>query len=248
MAQDNDVAIRLEGLTKSYGALRAVDDLSFDVPKGAIFGFMGHNGAGKTTTIRMLLGLARPDAGAATVLGHDVVKESLAVRRISGFLPGDFALPAEMTPRDFLAYIGSMFGMAGEPLGKKVDELLDLFGLEDFAGKRLKGFSSGMTQKVGLAQALINDPKVLFLDEPTSGLDPVGRHDFLQYINTLSDERDVTILFSTHILSDIEAISDHVAILNHGRLIAQGTLADLKREHGEEKMDELYLKLVREAE
>ena len=248
MADDNEIAIRLEGLTKHYGDVKAVDNVSFGVPEGDIFGFMGHNGAGKTTTIRMLLGLTRPKSGTATVLGHDIVKETLKVRRVSGFLPADFSLPGQMTPVQFLHYIASMFGMSGEEVSKKVDYLLDLFGLTAAADKKLKGFSSGMTQKVGLAQALINDPKVLFLDEPTAGLDPIGRHDFLQYIQTLADEEDVTIFFSTHILSDIESISDQVAILNHGQLIAEGKLEELKKEHGEEKMDDLYLKLVREAE
>ena len=152
-----------------------------------------------------------------------------------------------MTPTTFLTYIASMFGRAGAPVKRKIDELLDFFGLADVKDKKLGGFSTGMAQKVGLAQALINEPEVIFLDEPTAGLDPLGRHDFLQYMKTLSTERGVTVMFSTHILTDIESICEHVAILHQGKLIADGHLNALKQQHQSANMDEMYLKLVREA-
>jgi ABC-2 type transport system ATP-binding protein len=238
-------AIEIQGLTKAFGNTLAVDDVSFVVRYGEVFGFMGHNGAGKTTTIRMLLGLLRPTKGSASILGHDIVGESLAIRRLAGYLPGDYALPKEMTARRFLRYVGAMFGQSGPVLERRIDKLLAQFDLSNVADKRLGTFSSGMTQKVGLAQALLNDPRILLLDEPTSGLDPVGRHDTLELIRKLASDDGVTVLFSTHILNDIERVCERVAILHHGRLIANGDLADLKRRHGAQQMDDLYLTLVR---
>jgi ABC-2 type transport system ATP-binding protein len=217
------------------------------VRSGEVFGFMGHNGAGKTTTLRMLLGLLQPTSGIAHVLGHDVVSESLAIRRVTGFLPGEFGLPRDTTARRFLRYIGAMFGMRGAGLEQCIDALLAQFGVSSVADARLGTFSSGMSQKVGLAQALINEPRVLLLDEPTSGLDPIGRHDLLALVRQLARERGVTGLFSTHILSDVEQICERVAILNHGSLIAAGELADLKQRNGIDRMDDLYLALVRRA-
>ena len=238
-------AIELRGLSKCFGDTLAVHDVTFAVQPGEVFGFMGHNGAGKTTTIRMLLGLLRPTEGTASVLGHDIVRESLAIRRLAGYLPGDYALPKEMTARTFLRYIGAMFGESGAALERRIAALLEQFELGGVADKRLGTFSSGMTQKVGLAQALLNTPRVLLLDEPTSGLDPIGRHETLALIRRLADEDGVTVLFSTHILTDIERVCERVAILNHGRLIAHGDLTELKRSRGVDQMDDLYLALVK---
>jgi ABC-2 type transport system ATP-binding protein len=243
-----EAAIRIERLTKRFKDVTAVDHVTFSVGEGEIFGFMGHNGAGKTTTIKMLLGLIKPSAGTASVLGHDIERESIDVRRLSGYLPGSYALPKEMTATAFLAYIASMFGIPKKEARAKVDELLDLFDLSVVANKKLGGYSSGMTQKIGLAQALINEPRVLFLDEPTSGLDPLGRYEFLKHIKHLARDKGVTVMFSTHILSDIEAVCESVAILHRGRLVAEGRLDDLKRAHGETDMNELYLKLARRME
>lgn len=240
-------AIEVLHLSKSFGEKLAVDDVTFAVRHGELFGFMGHNGAGKTTTIRMLLGLLRPNGGGARVLGRDVVTESLAIRRVAGYLPGDYALPKEMSARDFLRYIGAMFGFSGPALEKRIAALLEQFDLGEVADSRLGTFSSGMTQRVGLAQALINEPRVLLLDEPTAGLDPIGRHDTLALIRRLATESGVTVLFSTHILSDIERVCERVAILHHGRLLAYGDLADLKRVNGARQMDDLYLALVTAA-
>jgi ABC-2 type transport system ATP-binding protein len=247
MAENPETAIQVQGLSKHFKDIKAVDSIDFSVETGDVFGFMGHNGAGKTTAIRMLLGLTKPSEGTATVLGHDIVKESLEVRRRCGFLPADFSLPRDMTPVKFLTYIASMFKMSGTAVKKKIEELLTLFELTKVATKKLRGFSTGMAQKVGLAQALINEPQVIFLDEPTAGLDPIGRHGFLTHIKSLAHDHGVTVMFSTHILTDIESICEHVAILHHGQLIAKGKLDELKRDHGQENMDDLYLKLVKEA-
>ena len=240
-----DSAIEIRHLSKSFGETRAVVDVTFDVCKGEVFGFMGHNGAGKTTTLRMLLGLVRPTAGSARVLGYDIVRESLAIRRVTGFLPGDYALPKDMTARRFLRYIGAMFGRSGVILERRIDELLERFDLASVADARLGTFSSGMTQKFGLAQALLDEPRILLLDEPTSGLDPIGRHDTLELMRSLTRNSGVTVLFSTHILSDIERVCERIAVLHHGRLIASGGLAELKRQHGVAQMDDLYLTLVK---
>jgi ABC-2 type transport system ATP-binding protein len=244
--QRDDVIV-LNGLTKTFRDVRAVDDVSFSVRRGEIFGFMGHNGAGKTTTIRMLLGLIKPTSGRASVLGHDIVNDSLAVRQLCGFLPGSYTLPKELTATAFLRYVGAMFGLSGATLETRIGDLLERFELAAVRNKRLGQFSSGMSQKIGLAQALINDPQVLLLDEPTSGLDPLGRYDFLQFVNRLAAERGVTVLFSTHILSDIERVCERVAILHRGRLVASGAIADLKREQQAGNMDDLYLTLARVA-
>jgi len=241
---DRDIAIEINGLSKDFAETTAVEDVTFTVRAGEVFGFMGHNGAGKTTTLRMLLGLLRPTRGRATVLGHDIVADSLAIRRVTGFLPGDYALPRELTARQFLRYIGAMFGFGGEWLECRIHGLLEQFDLASVADRRLATFSSGMTQKVGLAQALLNAPRVLLLDEPTSGLDPIGRRDTLALMRRLAQEDGVTVLFSTHILNDIERVCSRVAVLHHGRLIADGDLAALKRRHAVEQMDDLYLSLV----
>jgi ABC-2 type transport system ATP-binding protein len=239
-------AIDVRTLRKVFGDTVAVDDVSFQIAHGEIFGFVGHNGAGKTTTIRMLLGLLAPTRGSASVFGHDIVRESIAIRQVAGFLPDGYALPKEMTARSFLRYVGTMFGMTGGSLERQIDRLLERFDLTSVADKRLGGFSSGMIQKVGLAQALINEPRVLLLDEPTSGLDPIGRHETLELIRDLAMNQGVTVLFSTHILTDIERICERVAILHRGRLIANDSLADLKAKHRLDRMDDLYLALVRE--
>jgi ABC-2 type transport system ATP-binding protein len=240
-------AISLHALSKRFGAIAAVDAVTFDVQPGEIFGFMGHNGAGKTTTLRMLLGLTRPSAGTATVLGHDIVRHTLDVRRVAGFLPAEYALPPDMSPLQFLHYVGAMFGLPASICESRASGLLDQFGMADVAHRKLRGFSSGMTQKVGLMQALINEPKILLLDEPTSGLDPLGRYDLLELLRSLSVERGVTVMFSSHILSDVETLCTRVAALHHGRLIACGDINDLKVAHGARTMDDLYLALVRKA-
>lgn len=239
------VAIEIEGLTKRFGDFVAVDDIRFSVEEGEIFGFVGHNGAGKTTTLRMLLGLTQPSSGTARVLGHDVQMKSLDVRSVCGFLPASYALPPDMTAKGFLTYVGAMFGMSLGAAEKRANRLLDQFEMARFADKKLRGFSTGMAQKIAMAQALVNDPRVLFLDEPTSGLDPIGRHELLGLLKKLSEEQGVTVLFSSHILSDIEALCTRVSVLHHGRLVANGSLEKLYSEHKASSIEDLYLALAR---
>lgn len=238
-------AIEVNALGKRFGKVTAVDGVSFTVAAGEIFGFMGHNGAGKTTTLRMLLGLTRPTAGSARVLGRDVVRETLEVRRSAGYLPASYALPPDMTARGFLHYVAAMFALPRGVAAARADALLRRFGLEREADRPLRGFSTGMAQKVGIAQALINEPAVLLLDEPTSGLDPLGRHELLDLLRELARERGVTIVFSSHILSDVEALCQRVAVMHRSRLVACGEVERLKDAHGARTMDDLYLALVR---
>lgn len=242
-------AIESRGLTKRFGQNTAVDDVRFTVDAGEIFGFMGHNGAGKTTTLRMLLGLTLPTAGTVRVLdqelGFNTGRAVLEVRRMTGYLPASYTLPPHMTARQFLRYVGAMFSLARRTAADRTDELLACFGLERDADRPLRGFSTGMAQKVGLAQALINEPRLLLLDEPTSGLDPLGRHDLLELLRGLARDRGVTIVFSSHILSDVEALCRRVAVLHRARLVAFDEVEALKTQHGVRTMDELYLALVR---
>ncbi|ACY12944.1 ABC transporter ATP-binding protein [Haliangium ochraceum] len=238
-------AIETHALSKRFGALAAVDQVEFEVRAGEIFGLMGHNGSGKTTLLRMLLGLLAPSGGRASVFGLDPQRDALAVRRRCGYLPAEYTLPPDMTPRSLLDYIAAMFGLPAEEARARAEQLIDSFDLGAAADRKLRGFSTGMLQKVGLAQALINEPELLLLDEPTSGLDPLGRHDLLERLRHASAERGTTVVFSSHILSDVEALCSRVAVLHHGRLIAYGALDELKREHKVADIDALYLALAR---
>ncbi len=238
-------AIEVEGLTKRFGKVTAVDDVTFTVEPGEVFGFMGHNGAGKTTTLRMLLGLTPLTSGTARVLGRDVARDTLEIRRSAGYLPASYTLPPDMTARQFLFYVGAMFALPRDAVAARVEALLRRFDLVRDADRALRGFSTGMTQKVGLAQALLNEPRILLLDEPTSGLDPLGRHELLELMRSLARDQGVTVVFSSHILSDVEALCRRVAVLHRAKLVAWGEVEPLKEQYGARTMDDLYLALVR---
>ena len=219
-------AIRCVGLTKRYGAVTALDALSLEAPQGAIFGLLGPNGAGKTTLLRLLTGLARPTAGSATVAGYDIATGGVALRGRISALEQQPNYYSWMRGRELLAFTGQLFGLGGAELRARVDEMLTLTGLTDAANRRIGGYSGGMRQRLGLAQALINRPQVLFLDEPASALDPAGRYEILRSIAELRGQ--ATVVMSTHILADVERICDHVAILDHGKLLVSATVADLR--------------------
>jgi ABC-2 type transport system ATP-binding protein len=226
-------AIEIAGLTKVYGEKRALDGVDLTVPTGSVFGFLGPNGAGKTTTLRVLTGLAAPSGGEARVFGHDVVSATNQVRADIGFLPDVPGYYEWMTAPEFLRFAGSLFGIGGRVLDERVGALLDLAGL---AGVRQKigGYSRGMKQRLGVAQALINAPKLLMLDEPTSALDPIGRKEVLDMIASLGGR--TTVFFSTHILSDVERVCDTVAILHEGRVVTQAPIGELKSRYGTSKL------------
>lgn len=217
-------AIEILGMSKVYGQTRALDSVTLTVPEGSVYGFLGPNGAGKTTTLRILSGLARPTTGEAAVFGNDVVRSSTSVRAQLGFLPDVPGYYAWMTAREFLTFTGRLFGLGGDVLDQRIAALLDLAGLTDVT-TRIGGYSRGMKQRLGVAQALINAPRLLMLDEPTSALDPMGRKDVLDMIASLRGK--TTVFFSTHILSDVERVCDRVAILDKGRVVREAAMAEL---------------------
>lgn len=224
-------AISCKDLTKRYGDVLALDHLSLDVPGGAVFGFLGPNGAGKTTALRLFTGLAFPDSGGATIAGMDVATGGSALRRHIGFLDQSPQYYGWMRGRELLTFVGEIFGLRGTALRERVDETLALTGLSEAGRRRVSGYSGGMRQRLGLAQALINQPEVLFLDEPVSSLDPEGRHDILEAIASLRGKS--TIFMSSHVLADVERICDSVAIINHGRLIVSATVAELQERYAQ---------------
>jgi len=218
-------AIRIEGLCKRFGDVQALDGLSLAAEPGSVFGFLGPNGAGKTTTIRILAGLARADSGRAWIDGLEVTAERRRLPDRIGYLPQDPAFYPWMTASEFLDHVGRMFGLPAGERRARIDELLDLVGLTEAAGRRVGGFSGGMDQRLGIAQALVNRPPVLLLDEPVSGLDPAGRRELLQLIDHLRGQ--CTVFMSTHILADVERVCDTVAIIHRGRLVAEAPQQEL---------------------
>jgi ABC-2 type transport system ATP-binding protein len=226
MNTSNGNVIHTQGLSKAYKGVQALQGLNLEVPKNSIFGFLGPNGAGKSTTIKMLLGLTRPSAGKAAVFGQDITRESLAVRRRVGYLAQDPRYYEHMTARQTLRYTAHFFYRGPRDLIEvRIEEMLDLTGLKDKADRPIKGFSGGERQRLGIAQAQVNYPDLLILDEPAASLDPQGRHDVLEVMETL--RKYTTIFYSTHILEDVQRVSDTVAILNHGRLIAEAPIQEL---------------------
>jgi sodium transport system ATP-binding protein len=240
--------IELEGLSKSFPGADgkpkpAVTDVSFTVNPGEVFGLLGPNGAGKTTTLRMLCTVLKPTAGFATVAGFDVVKQAAQVRRHIGFLSANTGVYDRMTAWEMVDYYGRLAGMSGPKLADRMDHLFDAFQMAEFkhvVGGRL---STGMRQKVSIARALVHDPPVLIFDEPTAGLDVLVQRAVLQNIARLRAEGK-TILFSTHHFTEVQKLCDRVAIVAKGRLMAQGTLAELKAAHGSEDLEEIFFGLV----
>jgi ABC-2 type transport system ATP-binding protein len=212
-----EVAIHTEGLTRRYGEVDALVDLDLSVPYGSIFGYLGRNGAGKTTTIRLLTGLAHPTRGQAWVAGYETTNSSHRARRLFGYLPQEPAFYSWMTGREFLTYISQLSSLPSDEGKVQVERVLEQTGLQKAAKRRIGGYSGGMKQRLAIAQALIGEPPVLLLDEPTSSLDPAGRHELLDMIASLKGE--VTVFFSSHILSDIERVCDTIAVIHEGRLI-----------------------------
>ena len=223
--------VEIENLTKDFSVgfwrkrpIRALDNLCLEVHKGEIFGFLGPNGAGKSTTIKLLMHLLHPTSGKARILGRNV--DSVSMHQSIGYLPENPYFYDYLTPTELLTYVGRLFGLRQPALSQKVEALIEDVGLTQARNLQLRKFSKGMVQRIGIAQALINDPEIAFLDEPMSGLDPLGRMDVRRIITSLK-ARGVTVFFSSHILPDVEAICDRVAILNKGRLQEQGALEEI---------------------
>lgn len=245
-----EYAIEINGLTKDYETgfwrkkkVRALEDLTLKVRRGIIFGFLGGNGAGKTTTIKTLMRLQFPTAGSATILGHDIA--DVQMHRCIGYCPENPYFYDYLTARELLSHFGELFGIPSSDRFDKCETLLGAVGLDPKdRGKQLRKFSKGMLQRVGLAQALLNDPEVVFFDEPMSGLDPVGRREIRELIAGLRD-KGTTVFMSTHILADIEALCDEVAILRKGKLAAAGDLAELLAGHEGDRVLEVNVQSVR---
>ena len=221
-----ELAISTSGLTKRYsGGVTALDHLSLNVPSGSIFGFLGPNGAGKTTTLRLLTGLARATDGTGTVAGIEIGGTDGRLPRNIGYLDQDPRFYGWMRGRELLDMVGKLHGLHGYELRQRVGEVLEIVGLSDAAHRRIGGYSGGMRQRLGIGQALINQPRVLFLDEPVSSLDPEGRRDVLEIVSRLRGT--ATVFMSTHILNDVERVCDRVAILNVGHLVVEGPIDEL---------------------
>ena len=220
--------LTLNKVSKSFGEKKILKEISFSVPEGSIFGFIGQNGAGKTTTMKMILGLLKIDQGEILVCGEKVSFGQNATNQYIGYLPDVPEFYDFMTPREYLMLCGKITGMSKSMAAERAEELLERVGL---AGekKRIRGFSRGMKQRLGVAQALLNQPKLLICDEPTSALDPLGRKELLDIL--VQAKKDTTILFSTHILSDVERICDEIAFLHGGELVMQGNLDEIKSKH-----------------
>ena len=244
--------IETVNLTKLYNRQTAVKDLSFKVNEGEVFGFLGPNGAGKTTTLLMLMGLSHPSAGSAKVCGFDPLRSAREVKRIAGYLPENVGFYGDLDAVQNLEYVASLNGIQTDKASEKIDELLDMVGLKQDARKKVGAFSRGMKQRLGFAEVLIKDPKLLFLDEPTIGLDPDGALRLMEFIKSLNRDRQITVLLSSHNLHQVQKISHRVGIMIHGEMVAEGTIESLAKEKfgvGKEEysLEEIYMKYFQEV-
>ncbi len=235
-----DVTIEARGLGKTFGDFAAIRDVSFAVQRAQVTAFLGPNGAGKSTTIRILTGYLAPSAGRAVVAGLDVVEHRLEVGALVGYLPENGPLDPEMTPLAFLRFLGRARGLAGARLRQRVEHVVGQCALETVIEKPIRKLSKGFRQRVGVAQALLHDPPILILDEPTSGLDPNQIREVRRLIRELGKTK--TILLSTHILQEVEAVAEHVLLINEGRLTFDGTLATMLRDG--ETLDDAFYRLT----
>ncbi len=244
--------IETVNLTKRYNRQTVVKDLSFKVNEGEVFGFLGPNGAGKTTTLLMLMGLSHPSAGSAKVCGFDPLRSAREVKRIAGYLPENVGFYGDLDAVQNLEYVASLNGIQTDKASEKIDELLDLVGLKQDARKNVGAFSRGMKQRLGFAEVLIKDPKLLFLDEPTIGLDPDGAMRLMEFIKSLNRDKQITVLLSSHNLYQVQKISHRVGIMIHGEMVAEGTIESLAKEKfgvGEKEysLEEIYMKYFQEV-
>jgi ABC-2 type transport system ATP-binding protein len=219
-------AISTKDLSKRYGNIEALSGLTMTIPRGAVFGFLGPNGAGKTTAVKLLLGLARPTSGSAEVLGEPVGQRS--ARRRVGYLPELFRYQSWLTAREVLLLHCELAGIDRAAWAREIEDALAVVGLTERGSTRVGTFSKGMQQRLGLGVALLGDPQLVLLDEPTSALDPVGRHDVREIIRALK-ERGMTVFLNSHLLSEVEQVCDRVTIVDHGKVVAEGTLDELLR-------------------
>lgn len=221
--------IEVKNLTKMFNKFTAVDNISFDVKKGEIFGLLGPNGAGKSTTLRVLSTLARPTKGTATIGGYDIVKDDTEVRKLIGIVSEKMIMYNRLTARENLWFFGSLFNIPKDVLIKRIDELLELVQLTQWKNAQVGTFSTGMRQRMNVVRALLNLPQVLFLDEPTLGLDPQSSVEIREFIKKLNRENGTTIIVTTHMMVDADLLCDRIGIMDHARIVALDTSANLKK-------------------
>jgi ABC-2 type transport system ATP-binding protein len=239
-------AIVAQNLTKAFRGKVAVDGISLRVARGRFFGFLGPNGAGKSTTIKMLTGLLRPTSGEAWIEGHDLRTDPLSIKRVIGVLPEELPLYERLTGEEYLHFAGRMYGLGRAETRRRTDELLEFLTLAEERGKLIVDYSQGMKKKVALAAALIHSPRVLFLDEPLNGIDPVSGRVVTDLLRRLAS-KGVTLFFTSHVLDVVERLCDEVAVIDRGRVVAQGTLEEIRaqREMGQDAtLEDAFLKLV----
>ncbi len=240
--------IEAKHLTKTFkdkkrGVITAVSDVSFTCHPGRIYGLLGANGAGKTTALRMLATLLQPTSGSATLLGHDVVADARNVRANVGFLAASTALYGRLTAREMIRYFGQLNGLSDADIRERTQRLADQLEMHEFLDRRCEKFSTGMKQKTSIARTLIHDPAVMIFDEPTLGLDVMAARAIVRFVRTCRDSGK-TVIYSTHIMSEVEKLCDRVGIIHNGRLLAEGTLDELRLQHGQHDMEEIFVKVV----
>jgi len=226
---ENESIIEVKNLTKTFNKFTAVDDISFNVKKGEIFGLLGPNGAGKTTTLRVLSTLARPTKGTATIGGYDIVEKDTEVRKLIGIVSEKMIMYNRLTARENLWFFGSLFNIPKEVLTKRIDELLELVQLTQWKNAQVGTFSTGMRQRMNVIRALLNMPQVLFLDEPTLGLDPQSSVEIRDFIKKLNQENDTTIIITTHMMVEADLLCDRIGIMDHAKIVALDTSTNLKK-------------------
>ena len=235
--------IRAEGLRKSFGSVQALRDVGFEVGEGEVYGLLGPNGAGKTTTLRILATLLRADAGRARVAGLDVATDAEAVRRTIGVVNGGMGLYDRLTGREVLHYFGRLYGMTGAQVDARVRELDDLLDLGSTLDRRTGGFSTGMSQKVVIARAVLHDPPVIFFDEATSGLDVMARRAVLDFVKAYPSAGRA-VIWSTHVMSEVEELCDRAGIIYDGRLVAEGSMSELLASTGAPSLEQAFFRVV----
>jgi len=231
-------------LVKKFGDFKAVDNISFAVPEGEIFAFLGPNGAGKTTTIRMLTTLLHPTSGAIKINGFETVKNSDAVRRSFGIVFQDPSLDDELTAWENLELHGVLYGVEKKLRHERMEELLKLVELWDRKNELVKNFSGGMKRRLEIARGLIHHPKIFFLDEPTIGLDPQTRNHMWNYVKELNQKEHITVFFTTHYMEEVEKVAQKIAIIDYGKIVAQGTLEELRAKYNKSSLEEIFLDLT----
>jgi sodium transport system ATP-binding protein len=240
--------IEARHLTKTFqdkkrGTITAVDDVSFTCGAGQIYGLLGANGAGKTTTLRLLATLLQPTSGSARLAGYDVTTHPTQVRANVGFLAASTALYGRLTAREIIGYFGRLNGLTDDEVRARTKRLADELDMHEFLDRRCDKFSTGMKQKTSIARTLIHDPAVMIFDEPTLGLDVMAARAIVRFVRECRN-RGKTVIYSTHVMSEVEKLCDVIGIIHNGRLLAEGNLADLRLRHGEQDMEEIFVKIV----